>query len=235
MEQAELEQVFDLKTEFDLVVFDCDGVIVDSEMLAAECLASLLTTSGRATDLKDVFDRYLGRSMAVVAADYVEALGRPLPDSFAGEMAAALKVRFEAGLRPIEGIADVLEGLRIPFCLASSSGADRIELSLRLTGLSRHFEGRIFNAAMVKHGKPAPDLFLLAAAEMGADPNRTLVIEDSVSGVQAGKAAGMTVWGFTGGSHHAHLEGERLLRQAGADLVFRDMSRLTGAGTRPTK
>lgn len=227
---------FELDLEaFDLVVFDCDGVIVDSEMLAAECLAELLTSSGRRTALGDVFERYLGRSMAVVAADFREAVGRPLPATFPAELAEALRRRFEAGLAPIAGIAEVLETLRRPFCLASSSGPERIALSLRLTGLDRHFEGRIFEASMVRQGKPAPDLFLLAAERMGADPVRTLVIEDSVSGVRAGKAAGMTVWGFTGGSHHAHMDGAALLAQAGADLVFRDMSRLKRNGTTPRR
>jgi HAD superfamily hydrolase (TIGR01509 family) len=221
------EPIEDVVASFDLVIFDCDGVLVDSEMLAADCLARLLTAHGRETDLQDVFARYLGRSMSAVASDYHQALGRPLPENFGADMAVELRRRFENDLKPISGIAAVLDRLAVPYCLASSSGPERIALSLRITGLDRYFAGRIFDASMVPHGKPAPDLFLHAAARMGAAPAGTLVIEDSGNGVRAGKAAGMTVWGFTGGSHHAFMDGEAELAAAGADRVFRDMSRFS--------
>jgi HAD superfamily hydrolase (TIGR01509 family) len=114
----------------------------------------------------------------------------------------------------------VLGALRIATCVASSSDRERVAYALALTGLAELFGDRLYTAQMVRHGKPAPDLFLHAASGMGADPRRTLVIEDSVSGVQAGKAACMTVWGFVGGSHYAGRDGKRILLAAGADLVF---------------
>jgi beta-phosphoglucomutase-like phosphatase (HAD superfamily) len=118
----------------------------------------------------------------------------------------------------------VLEGLQIPSCVASSSDFDRVSFSLSLTGLAPHFDSRLYTAEMVERGKPAPDLFLYAAAAMQADPRRTLVIEDSVSGVTAAKAAGMTVWGFVGGSHYQSRDGRALLYDAGADRVFERMA-----------
>jgi beta-phosphoglucomutase-like phosphatase (HAD superfamily) len=114
--------------------------------------------------------------------------------------------------------------LQIPHCVASSSDIERVSLSLSLTGLAPHFETRLYTSQMVKHGKPAPDLFLHAAERMRADPRRTLVIEDSVSGVTAGKAAGMTVWGFVGGSHYRSRDGRAILLEAGADRVFERMA-----------
>jgi HAD superfamily hydrolase (TIGR01509 family) len=118
----------------------------------------------------------------------------------------------------------VLEDLQIPHCVASSSDVDRVSFSLSLTGLAPHFDARLYTSQMVERGKPAPDLFLFAAEKMQADPQRTLVIEDSVSGVTAGKAAGMTVWGFVGGSHYRQRDGNAMLAQAGADRVFGRMA-----------
>ena len=118
----------------------------------------------------------------------------------------------------------VLEGLRIPHCVASSSDVDRVSFSLALTGLAPHFDTRLYTSQMVPRGKPAPDLFLYAAERMQVDPRRSLVIEDSVSGVKAGKAAGMTVWGFVGGSHYQSRDGKAILGEAGADRVFGRMA-----------
>jgi HAD superfamily hydrolase (TIGR01509 family) len=131
---------------------------------------------------------------------------------------------FAGSLQPIPGIGAVVSGLRAPFCVASSSDIDRVSLSLDVTGLAPHFGGRLYTAQMVRNGKPAPDLFLYAAEKMRADPARALVIEDSVSGVQAAKAAGMTVWGFVGGSHYRTRDGQAILTAAGADRVFAQMT-----------
>jgi HAD superfamily hydrolase (TIGR01509 family) len=121
-------------------------------------------------------------------------------------------------------VSSVLEGLQIPHCVASSSDFDRVSFSLSLTGLAPHFERRLYTSQMVERGKPAPDLFLYAADKMQADPRRTLVIEDSVSGVMAAKAACMTVWGFIGGSHYQSRDGKAILHEAGADRVFGRMA-----------
>jgi beta-phosphoglucomutase-like phosphatase (HAD superfamily) len=117
-----------------------------------------------------------------------------------------------------------LRGLDAPFCVASSSDLERVEFSLALTGLAEFFAGKMFSAEMVRRGKPAPDLFLHATARMRADPRKALVVEDSVSGIEAAKAAGMTVWGFVGGSHYARRDGAALLKAAGADRVFDRMA-----------
>jgi HAD superfamily hydrolase (TIGR01509 family) len=121
-------------------------------------------------------------------------------------------------------VSSILEALRIPYCVASSSDVDRVSLSLSLTGLAPHFNSHLYTSQMVKRGKPAPDLFLYAAERMKAEPHRTLVIEDSVSGVRAAKAAGMTVWGFVGGSHYQSRDGRDILLGAGADRVFERMA-----------
>jgi HAD superfamily hydrolase (TIGR01509 family) len=137
---------------------------------------------------------------------------------------AGVHAAFLSGLCPIEGVSSVLEGLQIPHCVASSSDVDRVSFSLSLTGLAQHFDTRLYTAQMVERGKPAPDLFLYAAERMHADPRRTLVIEDSVSGVRAAKAAGMTAWGFVGGSHYQLRDGKAILHEAGADRVFGRMA-----------
>ena len=210
-------------TQPDLIIFDCDGVLVDSEVLSCRCLSKVLAGYGVDLGLDQAFDLFLGRSMTAVVEHY-EALGRPIPEQFSTELTAAVRAAFLSALCPIEGVNFVLEGLQIPHCVASSSDVDRVSLSLSLTGLAPHFERRLYTSQMVERGKPAPDLFLYAAERMQADPRRTLVIEDSISGVEAGKAAGMTVWGFVGGSHYRSRDGKAILREAGADRVFGRMA-----------
>jgi HAD superfamily hydrolase (TIGR01509 family) len=210
-------------TQPDLIIFDCDGVLVDSEVLSCRCLSKVLAGYGIDLGLDQALDLFLGRSMTAVVEHY-EALGRPIPEQFSTELTAAVRAAFLSALRPIEGVNSVLEGLQIPYCVASSSDVDRVSLSLSLTGLAPHFDGRLYTSQMVERGKPAPDLFLYAAERMQADPRGTLVIEDSISGVEAGKAAGMTVWGFVGGSHYRSRDGKTILREAGADRVFGRMA-----------
>jgi HAD superfamily hydrolase (TIGR01509 family) len=217
---------------FDLVIFDCDGVLVDSEIIAADTLAGMLSRYGQPSDAGEVLTRYLGRSFKAVEDDYLARTGQPLPHGFEAEEKRALEDAFRAELRPIEGIREVLLRLQEQqraYALASSSSLQRIAHSLDITGLAPFFEGRIFSASMVKRGKPAPDLFLHVAHTMGLEPSRTLVIEDSPAGVAAGKAAGMTVWGFTGGGHHARFDGVGSLRRAGADRIIASMTEFEGA------
>jgi HAD superfamily hydrolase (TIGR01509 family) len=207
----------------DLIIFDCDGVLVDSEVLSCRCLSEALAGYGITLGLDQALDLFLGRNITAVL-EYYEALGRSLPERFSAELRAGVRAAFLSALCPIEGVGSVLEGLQIPHCVASSSDFDRVTLSLALTGLTPHFDGRLYTSQMVERGKPAPDLFLYAAEKMRADPRRTLVIEDSVSGVAAGKAAGMTVWGFVGGSHYQSRDGKTILSEAGADRVFGRMA-----------
>ena len=210
-------------TKSDLIIFDCDGVLVDSEMLSCRCLSEVLAGYGINLGLDQALDLFLGRSVTAVCEHY-EALGRLIPEQFPAELKSGVRAAFQSGLRPIEGVSSVLENLHIPHCVASSSDVDRVSFSLSLTGLAPHFDSRLYTSQMVERGKPAPDLFLYAAKRMQADPRRTLVIEDSVSGVIAAKAAGMTVWGFVGGSHYQSRDGKAILHEAGADRVFGRMA-----------
>lgn len=207
----------------DLIIFDCDGVLVDSELLSCQCLSDVLAEFGIALSQKQALELFLGRSTKAVEQHYRD-LGQVVPDGFLPRLKSHVLKTFEGSLQPIPGIATVMSELRAPFCVASSSDIDRVSLSLRVTSLRPHFGDRIYTAQMVKHGKPAPDLFLYAADKMGAQPARTLVIEDSVSGVQAARAAGMAVWGFVGGSHYRGRDGQAILSGAGADRVFAQMS-----------
>jgi HAD superfamily hydrolase (TIGR01509 family) len=203
----------------DLIIFDCDGVLVDSELLSCRSLTEVLAQSGIALDLAQALDLFLGRSTAAVLQHYRD-LGRALPETFLTDLKQKVRTRFAASLQPIPGIAAVLAELKLPCCVASSSDLDRVRFSLDMTGLASHFGERLYTAEMVARGKPAPDLFLHAAAQMGVAPARSLVIEDSVSGVTAAKAAGMRVWGFVGGSHYQGRDGRAILQAAGADRVF---------------
>ncbi|TQF42360.1 hydrolase [Bradyrhizobium sp. UNPF46] len=207
----------------DLIIFDCDGVLVDSELLSCRCLSEMLAEYNIALSLEQALELFLGRSTKAIEQHFRD-LGRIVPDGFLPRLKSRVLSTFAASLEPIPGIAGVMSGLSVPFCVASSSDLDRVAFSLEVTGLRAHFGERLYTAQMVRHGKPAPDLFLLAAEKMGVRPARTLVIEDSVSGVQAGKAAGMTVWGFVGGSHYRGRDGEAILSSAGADRVFARMS-----------
>src|SRR3954469_11427100 len=207
----------------DLIIFDCDGVLVDSEVLSCRCLSETLAAYGIGLDIDQALDLFLGRSVTAVFQHY-EALGRSIPKQFAAELRTGVRAAFLSALCPIEGVKSVLEQLQIPHCVASSSDIDRVSFSLSLTGLAPHFDTRLYTSQMVERGKPAPDLFLYAARRMQVDPGRTLVIEDSVSGVKAGKAAGMAVWGFVGGSHYQSRDGKAILGAAGADRVFGRMA-----------
>jgi HAD superfamily hydrolase (TIGR01509 family) len=214
-------------TGYDLVIFDCDGVLVDSEALACRCLAELLDRNGVGVGLDAILERFLGRSIAAVA-EYFEARGGTMPAGFPAELRLLVRQAFAASLRAMTDVESVLRDLDSAYCVASSSDLERVNFSLGLTGLSTLVGGRVYTAEMVRCGKPAPDLFLLAADSMNAAPARTLVIEDSVSGVKAGKAAGMTVWGFVGGSHYRARDGRALLAAAGADRVFDRMADFRG-------
>jgi HAD superfamily hydrolase (TIGR01509 family) len=211
------------RTKPDLIIFDCDGVLVDSELLSCQCLSDELSEFGISLTLAQALELFLGRSTSAVTQHFRE-LGQAVPVDFPVRLKSRVLTAFERALQPIPDVETVLSGLRAPYCVASSSDLDRVALSLKLTGLARYFGDRIYTAQMVAHGKPAPDLFLYAADKMGAQPVRTLVIEDSVSGVQAAKAAGMMVWGFVGGSHYRERDGRAILSAAGADRVFARMS-----------
>lgn len=190
-------------TIFDLVIFDCDGVLIDSEIISARMLIEELARLGVHIDLDYVARHFLGRSYPTVMAQIRREFGLDLPPEFEDQYRERLLDGFRRELKVMPGVADVLQSLAIPFCVATSSSPRRAEMSLSLTGLRDAIGPRLFTASQVARGKPAPDLFLFAAASMGADPARCLVIEDSLTGIHAAHAAGMQVWHFTGGSHFA--------------------------------
>ncbi len=187
----------------DLVIFDCDGVLIDSEVISARMLIAELAGHGVAIDMPYVARHFLGRSYPVVLQNVRDSFGIDLPYSFEVDYRARLLAAFEADLRVMPGIAEVIDRLRVPYCAATSSSPERAARSLELTGLAGRFAGRLFTAAEVAHGKPAPDLFEHAAAKMGAQPARCLVIEDSLMGLRAARAAKMRLCWFNGGSHIA--------------------------------
>jgi HAD superfamily hydrolase (TIGR01509 family) len=212
---------------YDLVIFDCDGVLVDSEVISCRVHAEVLTRHGYPMTADEVRQRFLGRSARDATLDIERELGRPLPDGYEAERRDALLAALADGVEAIPHIQDLLDTLTIPACVASSGGHDKILTTLSRTGLYQRFAPNIFSASQVSRSKPAPDLFLFAAQVMGAVPSRCLVIEDSISGIVAALAAGMTAVGFTGGSHCRAGDAGRL-RDAGATAVINDMRALPG-------
>ena len=191
-----------------LVIFDCDGVLVDSEPISNRILAAELTAIGLPMSAEDSVRDFMGRSWASITADVEERLGRELPPGFAAGYEAALFEAFEAELGPVAGIGAALERIEAQTCVASSGAHYRIRRALAVTGLLERFDGRIFSATDVERGKPAPDLFLHAAGQMGFEPADCVVVEDSPAGAQAGRAAGMPVLGYAGMTPAAQLEAE---------------------------
>lgn len=214
------------EAEIDLIIFDCDGVLVDSEPLAMRVLLKTLAAQGIDIAPKAAFRDYLGRSLASISESLVESHGVPLETAGLTAMRADLYALYRRELKPTSGILDALSQLDCPICVASSSQPERIRLSLELTGLLPSFEPNIFSASMVENGKPAPDLFLHAAQAMRTDPARCLVIEDSPAGIKAAQGAGMAVFAYLGGSHIA-LSGLRPTIEAlSPDRIFDDMHAL---------
>lgn len=211
-----------------LVIFDCDGVLVDSEVLFNRIAAEEFTRCGVPMDTETAIARFTGISAPNMIATVEAETGITIPEDFAQRCRARANEVFDAELEAIAGIDAVLADHAPRRCVASSSSPTRIRRSLRSTGLYGHFEdAAIFSAVMVENGKPAPDLFLHAAAAMGATAADCIVVEDSRAGVQAGVAAGMTVLGFTGASHIRDGHADRL-REIGADHVFDNMAALPG-------
>jgi HAD superfamily hydrolase (TIGR01509 family) len=216
-----------LNASFDLVIFDCDGVLVDSEVISCRAHAETLTRHGYAITADQVLDRFLGRSMRQSVLEVEAELGRSLPDDFHAQVYAEIFRSFATSLEATPHIAETLAAMALPVCVASSGPPEKISASLNRVGLYGRFAPHIFSAVQVRHGKPAPDLFLFAAAQMQAAPARCLVIEDSLAGIAAAVAAGMTVLGFHGGSHCRPGHGDSL-RAAGAAATFDDMRQLPG-------
>lgn len=196
---------------FDLVIFDYDGVIADSELLNNQAMAEVLTGIGLPTTLDQALSRYMGRRWLDFRPDIEAALGRPCPETTLKDWTRLCHTRAATQLTAVSGAADFMASLTQPRCIASSSPPDWIKLGLVTMGISAAHAGPIYSGAVhVTRGKPHPDLFLHAARELGADPARTLVIEDSTPGVQAGVAGGMTVVGLLAGGHIRDGHSDRL-------------------------
>lgn len=207
---------------FDLVIFDCDGVVVDSERLVFEVFGSFIRSLGVRLSDAETHENFLGLTLAECVKKIERLSGDPVPpgalERYMAERDRVLRER----VQPVAGIREVLETLTIPYCIASSGGYDKMGVTLGATKLMPLFEGRLFSATEVARGKPAPDVFLFAAERMGADPARTAVVEDSINGVLAGAAAGMTVFGYV------DLTPAAKLAEAGASRTFQDMRELPG-------
>ena len=209
----------------DLLIFDCDGVLVDSEPIACEVVADVLADSGFPITREEFFTRFAGVSdremYAQLEAQHARKIGKETRQRVNQEILDALSSRLE----PIPGIRAAIDAIDVGKCVASGSDRRRVEASLARTGLLEYFSSCIFTSEQVPYGKPAPDLFLFAASQMNVDAGRCVVIEDSQAGVQAAVAAGMRVLGFIGGSH-CRAGRDEVLRRHGAERVFHSMHEL---------
>lgn len=210
----------DATRSIDLIVFDCDGVLVDSERITERVFAQMLGELGLALDEAEMAEQFLGRSTGESVRRAGELLGRPLPADFEERYGERSRVVLAREVTLMPGVAQMLNAIDLPSAIASNGLREKMQITLRVTGLLPRFDGRWFGIDDVAHGKPAPDLYLLAARSFGARPAHCVVVEDSPTGVAAGLAAGMTVLGYA-----AHTPPVRLVA-AGAHHVFDDMAHL---------
>lgn len=202
-----------------LIIFDCDGVLVDSEPLAALAYTRVYEKHGMPISL-DLITQSVGMKQTDIIARIGELTGHFLSEDASSELWPEIRHLFSERLGPTNGLKDFLGRLSLPRCVASSSSPERIEFSLDVTGLSRFFCRSVFSTSMVRRGKPAPDIFLFAAEKMGVEPANCIVIEDSPLGIEGAVAAGMTAVGYIGGGH-TYPEHSSRLSEAGASIVFR--------------
>jgi HAD superfamily hydrolase (TIGR01509 family) len=232
-----------------LVIFDCDGVLVDSEPVSNRVLAEAITDAGLVMSADEVAEVFEGMQLGDIAARVASRLGRKLPDGWVGAFENKRAIEFRKGLQAVQGVADALTKIRaagIPVCVASQATRAKIELTLRLSGLTEHFESKaLFSSRMVPRGKPHPDLFLLAARSMGADVSRCVVVEDGVLGTTAARLAGMRALGYSPDGNGERLADEgattfgsmaelpALLGIPGANGMFGAMSHALGGRASP--
>jgi HAD superfamily hydrolase (TIGR01509 family) len=207
---------------FELIIFDCDGVLADSERITNTVFAGLLEAEGLHFTLEEMFEQFVGNSVAQCTEKIQAMLGRPIPDDFFDHYRARCKVALERDLKPVQGVEEMLPLITHPYCVASNSDLQKLRTILGYANLLPLFEGKLFSVDHVAKGKPAPDLFLHAARAMGVQPEQAVVIEDTPIGVTAGVAAGMTVFGYS-----ELMPAERLMR-AGAHATFTSMAELPG-------
>jgi len=207
-----------------LLIFDCDGVLVDSDRISLRIQAEWISGLGLPTTYEDCVRDFLGLGMPATLRQVEERLGRPIPEGWEEELEAAVEEAFRRELEPVPGIVEALDRITMTTCVASSGSHEKMMLTLGLTGLYERFAGRIFSADEVERGKPDPDLFFFAAERMGVVPERCIVVEDSPWGVAGAVAAGMSVLGYAADTEPRTLGG---LFDAGA-IVFTEMAELPG-------
>ncbi|MCU0542750.1 MAG: HAD family hydrolase [Oscillatoriaceae cyanobacterium Prado104] len=205
---------------FDLIIFDCDGVLVDSETIVNRIFAEMLTEVGFPITYAEMTRNFTGKSLETCLEIIEQSYGKPVPKNFIERCKEREIAALQQELQPVSGIVEMLEQITLPRCVASNSSHRHIQLVLKLTGLLHQFEGKLYSANDVSRPKPFPDVYLYAARQMETNPERCLVIEDSVPGVQAGCAAGMTVFGY------AQRSDRTALIDAGAKVVFSEMQQL---------
>jgi HAD superfamily hydrolase (TIGR01509 family) len=204
----------------ELVIFDCDGVLVDSDRISLRIQAERISALGLEMTYEDCVREFLGLGMEATLEILAERLGQPVPEGWEEELDAAVREGFRRELQPVQGVAGALEEIELRTCVASSGSHEKMRFTLGLTGLWDRFAGRIFSVEEVQRGKPAPDLFLHAAARMSVSPERCIVVEDSHFGVAGAKAAGMAAFGFAATTPSTLL--------GAADAVFTTMADLPG-------
>lgn len=202
-----------------MIIFDCDGVLVDSEILSNAIDAELMTGAGHPITAQDLIRTWIGRPKREIWASIASERGAPWPEGLIEEADARLLRAIDTELRAVEGVAEALRRIDPPLAVASSSALPKLRRSLERCGLLHAFDPHVYSASQVARGKPAPDVFLFAAAQSGVAPGACLVIEDSVAGVTAALAAGMRAIGFTGGRHTYPGHGERLLEAGALEIV----------------
>jgi HAD superfamily hydrolase (TIGR01509 family) len=208
------------------LIFDFDGVLADSEVLSNSVIAEIVSEFGVPTTIDDAYRTFMGKRLVEVIETIERVIGRKLPDDFADHYQERTFVAFRRGLKPIEGAREFIAVWSdVPRCIASSSSPERLALSLEVLDMAALFEGRVFSASNVARGKPHPDIFLHAAEQLGVRPADCIVIEDSVGGVTAARAAGATAIGFTAAGHIQRGHDARL-REAGADHVVASFAEL---------
>lgn len=194
------------KPNIEMIIFDCDGVLIDSEMLSASVLMGMMDEVGLPITPEIFRTDFLGRSFASATKQVEKRFGRSFPPEFQSNYRERLLARMRGNLKAMPGVEDVLKAITVPFCLATSSSPPRLEVSMNESKLGPYFEGKSYTASLVVNGKPAPDLPLYAAAQMGFLPEKTLVIEDSEMGLRSGLAANMITWHFIGGAHCRNMD-----------------------------
>lgn len=207
-------------SRFDLIIFDCDGVLVDSERIANQVFCTMLNDIGVPVTLDIMFERFVGLSMNQCVDLITRMRGAPPPESFVPRLQERTAEALKQHVKPIPGVPETLNALSLPYCVASSGDHEKIRLTLGATGLLPNFENKIFSVVDVDRPKPAPDVFLHAAKHFGAEPARCAVVEDTPTGVMAAVAAGMHAFGFSANTPAHRLE------EAGAHQVFSEMRRL---------